>query len=75
MDPNSKIARLREQDEKSLREDILVPLLTRMGYKAVTIYHGQRERGKDIICFKNIWGQTFKIRLVELRNDKDTGHD
>lgn len=38
-------------DEKALRESVLVPLLTKMGFKAVTIYHGPRERGKDIICF------------------------
>jgi hypothetical protein len=51
MDPNPKISRLRNLDEKALRETVLVPLLMRMGFKAVTIYHGPRERGKDIICF------------------------
>jgi len=43
--------RLGELSEKALRETVLAPLLARMGYKAVTIYHGPRERGKDIICY------------------------
>lgn len=51
MNGESKIERLRLLDEKALREDVLVPLLGRMGYKAVTVYHGSRERGKDIVCF------------------------
>jgi tetratricopeptide (TPR) repeat protein len=51
MDPNPKISRLRNLDEQALRETVLVPLLMRMGLKAVMIYHGPRERGKDIICF------------------------
>jgi hypothetical protein len=51
MEPNSKMDQLLKLDEKALRESVLVPLLTRMGFKAVTIYHGPRERGKDIICF------------------------
>ena len=51
MDLNAKITKLSSIDEKTLREQILVPLLNRMGFKAVTLYHGTRERGKDIICF------------------------
>lgn len=49
--PNPKMLQIHSLDEKGLRENILVPLLTKMGFKAVTIYHGPRERGKDIICF------------------------
>lgn len=52
MDPKSKITRLSALDEKALREQVLVPLLARMGLQGVTIYHGSRERGKDIVCFQ-----------------------
>jgi len=51
MDSNPKLAKLYSLDEKALRENLLVPLLTRMGLKAAAVYHGPRERGKDIVCF------------------------
>ena len=51
MDIKTKTSKLDRIDEKALRESILVPLMSRMGFKAVTLYHGSRERGKDIICF------------------------
>lgn len=47
----AKLRKLSELDEKGLRENVLVPLLTRLGYKAPMIYHGPQERGKDIITF------------------------
>jgi len=47
-DKLNQIARL---DEKSLREAVLLPLLSRMGIRAATIYHGPSERGKDIVGF------------------------
>jgi hypothetical protein len=50
MNLKAKIARIRELDEKSLRESVLQPLLARMGFKYVQVYHGSREKGKDIIC-------------------------
>ena len=46
-----KLKKLSELDEKGLREDVLLPLLTRLGCKAPTIYHGPQERGKDIITY------------------------
>ena len=48
---NTKIKRLAELNEKALRDTLLAPLLARMGYKGVTVYHGPQERGKDIVCF------------------------
>lgn len=51
MELETKINRLKDFNEKGLRENVLIPLLNRIGYKAATIYHGPRERGKDIICF------------------------
>ena len=50
MDP-SKLKRLGGLDEDGLRSEVLVPLLARLGFKAVTVYHGPGERGKDIIAF------------------------
>ena len=49
---SAKLKKLAGLNEKDLRETVLVPLLTRIGYQAVTLRHGCRERGKDIICFK-----------------------
>ena len=48
-----KLEKLRQLDERGLRENILLPLLTRLGCKAPTIYHGPQERGKDIITYTN----------------------
>ena len=49
---SAKLKKLAELSEKDLRETVLMPLLSRMGFQAVTLRHGSRERGKDIICFK-----------------------
>ena len=46
-----QLKKLNELDEKGLREDVLLPLLTRLGCKPPTIYHGPQERGKDIITY------------------------
>jgi hypothetical protein len=51
MDQKTKISKLGSIDEKTLRESVLVPLLNRIGFQTVTVYHGPTERGKDIICF------------------------
>ena len=48
-----KLKKLRELDEKGLQEEVLLPLLRRLGCKAPTIYHGPLERGKDIITYKD----------------------
>ena len=46
-----KLKKLSELDERGLREDVLLPLLTRLGCKVPTICHGPQERGKDIIAY------------------------
>ena len=51
MDKASKRKRLRELTERELQTKLLLPLLGRMEYRGATIYHGPRERGKDLICF------------------------
>jgi nitrogen-specific signal transduction histidine kinase len=41
-------------DEESFRQIILIPLMTRLGYRDVIEYHGgSSEKGKDIICWYN----------------------
>ena len=60
-----KLKKLSELDEKGLREDVLLPLLTRLGYKAPTIYHGPQERGKDIIAYTyDLLGQREYLAVV-----------
>lgn len=51
MENTDKVKRLRALSEARLRQEVLVPLLGRMGYRAVCEYHGTREYGKDIVCF------------------------
>jgi hypothetical protein len=51
MNVDEKLSKLSALSEKSLRESVLVPLLSRMGFRSVTVYHGPPERGKDIVCF------------------------
>ena len=52
MAESTKLKRLAELSEKALRDTVLAPLLARMGYKGVTVYHGPQERGKDIVCYR-----------------------
>ena len=57
--------KLSELDEKGLREDVLLPLLTRLGCKAPTICHGPQERGKDIIAYTyDLLGQREHLAVV-----------
>ena len=51
MNNTDKVRRLQEISEATLRREVLIPLLGRMGFKAATEYHGAREHGKDIVCF------------------------
>jgi len=45
---DSKIQKLLELNERSFREDVLIPLLQKMGYDFVRHRHGTEEYGKDI---------------------------
>jgi hypothetical protein len=51
MNADEKMAKLALMSEEHLRESVLLPLLSRMGFKYVSVYHGSGERGKDIVCF------------------------
>ena len=42
---------LKDLNEKELRQEVIIPILNIMGYKAPVEYHGINEKGKDIICF------------------------
>ena len=69
-----KLEKLRQLDERCLRENILLPLLTRLGCKAPTIYHGPQERGKDIITYTNdSLGQREYVAVVAKRSSHCIG--
>jgi hypothetical protein len=44
---------VQKMNEKDLRNLVLIPLLRAMKYQDVQEYHGGREFGKDIVCWKN----------------------
>ncbi|MCB0742922.1 MAG: hypothetical protein KDC67_03370 [Ignavibacteriae bacterium] len=52
MNTNEKKEILKNLSEKEFRQELLIPLLSKMSYKAPTEYHGTSEKGKDIICFE-----------------------
>lgn len=52
MNPREKKEILNNLNEKEFRQDLIIPLLSKMGYLAPVEYHGTNERGKDIICFE-----------------------
>jgi hypothetical protein len=52
MNPNEKKEILKGLNEKEFRQDLIIPLLSKMGYIAPIEYHGNNEKGKDIICFE-----------------------
>jgi hypothetical protein len=51
MEYKDKIDNLKLLNEDQLRSNIIIPLLSRMGFRAPMLYHGANERGKDIITF------------------------
>lgn len=52
MNPREKKEILNNLNEKEFRQDLIIPLLSKMGYIAPVEYHGANERGKDIICIE-----------------------
>ena len=69
MNPREKKEILNNLNEKEFRQDLIIPLLSKMGYLAPIEYHGTNEGGKDIICFEydrlNCVGSPF---LVQFKN-------
>jgi hypothetical protein len=52
MNAREKKEILNSISEKEFRQDLIIPLLSKMGYLAPIEYHGTVEKGKDIICFE-----------------------
>ena len=52
MNHNEKKEILKKLSEKEFRQEVIIPLLSKMGFIAPIEYHGTSERGKDIICFE-----------------------
>ncbi len=51
MNASEKLKIVESLSEDEFRKDVIIPLLSKMGFKAPIHYHGPGERGKDIICF------------------------
>lgn len=51
MNHSEKVQILKKLNEQELRRDVIIPLLSKMGYLSPIEYHGVSERGKDIICY------------------------
>jgi len=72
MNTDEKLSKLSSLSEQSLREQLLVPLMSRMGFKSVMLNHGSLERGKDIVCFDiNRLGEREYIAVVAKATDLD----
>jgi len=72
MNVDEKLLKLSRMNEEELRESLLLPLLSRMGFKYVMIYHGPGERGKDIVCLDtNRLGKREFMAVVAKTKDLD----
>ena len=72
MNTDEKLSKLSSLSEQSLREQLLLPLMSRMGFKSVMLNHGSLERGKDIVCFDvNRLGEREYIAVVAKATDLD----
>ena len=70
MNHSEKIEILKKLSEKELRRDVLIPLLSKMGYYAPIEYHGINERGKDIICYDyDKLGEKHYLSIVAKTSD------
>lgn len=50
---SQKLENLRKLNEAEFREDVLIPLLKKMGYEKVRERHGTQEYGKDITFYES----------------------
>jgi hypothetical protein len=55
---HEKISLLQDLSEDSLRQEVLIPLLSKMGFIDPIHHHHQNEKGKDIVCKE--YDQVFK---------------
>lgn len=51
MNHSEKVQILKSLNEQELRQEVIIPLLSKMGYLSPIEYHRVAERGKDIICY------------------------
>lgn len=65
---------LKQLNEQQFRQDVIIPLLSKMGYLAPTEYHGPNERGKDIICFEYDRLNEQRFLSVVAKTDDLTGN-
>jgi hypothetical protein len=64
MKKKEKLQLLRNFKEKPLIENVIRPLLEKMGFQNITLTHGAREYGLDLVCFeKNKFGEREYIGL------------
>lgn len=73
--PNSeKLARLSALNENSFRQDVMVPLLRRMGYESVLDVHGVYEHGVDILYFYIDKGRRYlcgvQLKVGDIHSNK-----
>lgn len=71
MTPKEKRDYLQEYSEDSLRQEVLVPLLTKLGFHDPIIHHHAGEKGKDIVCkeFDEKFGKTKYLAVVVKRGN------
>jgi hypothetical protein len=51
-EPDHRLRFVESLDEDAFRKIVLVPLLSRLGYREIVEYHGgSAEKGKDIVCW------------------------
>lgn len=67
MQYKEKLDKIAELSEDQLRKEVLIPLLSSLGFKGVREYHGSRERGKDIICYSldNLGNREYMAVVVK----------
>jgi hypothetical protein len=61
---------IENMDESTLRTDVLIPLLEKMGYKDISERHGATEFGKDIVCWKanDVDGRRYLAVVAKAKN-------
>ncbi len=66
MTPKEKREHLLQLTEDDLRREVLVPLITILGFHDPILYHHANEKGKDIICkeLDDKFGKTRYIALI-----------
>jgi len=63
---HEKISLLQDLSEDSLRQEVLIPLLSKMGFIDPIHHHHQNEKGKDIVCkeYDQVFKKTKYIAVV-----------